>query len=190
MKIGARASFKTSRRQFLVRSSATIIASTFSPLTLATHSKLEVSEKKLLSFRNLHTNETLESCYWSDGQYNFDELAKINYILRDHRSNEISAIDHSLLDMLHRLHELTNSKAPFQIISGFRSVKTNEALRKNSSGVAKKSYHMQGKAIDVRLADVDLKELRNTAISLQTGGVGYYRKSGFLHLDTGRARNW
>lgn len=191
MKSGAHASLGTTRRQFLIRSTATIIASTLPSLALATSNKAILRDsKKLLTFRNLHTNETLSTCYWDEGHYNFDALAKINHILRDHRTQEVAAIDHQLLDLLHRLHTLTKSNAPFEIISGFRSEKTNQALRKSSTGVAKRSYHMQGKAIDVRLSDVDLKVLRDKAIALNAGGVGYYRKSGFLHIDTGRPRHW
>mgnify|MGYP003646903223 FL=1 len=92
--------------------------------------------------------------------------------------------------MLHTLHSLTQSNSAFEIISGYRSAKTNETLRNSTSGVAKRSLHMQGKAIDVRLPDIELKKLRDVAISLQAGGVGYYSRSGFLHLDTGRPRNW
>ncbi len=184
-------SLQKGRRQFLLYSAATLVASTFTPLAHASSNKIPLTEsKKLLSFRHLHTNETLQVCYWKDQRFDLDALAKINHILRDHRTHEIAAIDQQLLHLLHRLHEKTNSSAPFEIISGFRSEKTNEALRKSTTGVAKRSYHMQGKAIDVRLADVDLKLLRNTAIELQAGGVGYYSNSGFLHLDTGRPRNW
>jgi len=191
VKLDTHASFKISRRQLLIHSTATIIASSLSPIVHATSNQaLPRDSKKLLSFRNLHTNETLSASYWENGQYNFSELEKINYILRDHRTHEIAAIDHQLLDMLHRLHSLTNSNSPFEIISGFRSEKTNQALRKSTTGVAKRSYHMQGKAIDVRLADVELKTLRDKAIGLNSGGIGYYRKSGFLHIDTGRPRNW
>lgn len=191
MKTGAKASYKSSRRQFLLHSTVAIISSSISPLASASYTDVLIrSKEKHLSFKHLHTNEVLQCCYRKDDQYNFQAIAEINHILRDHRTNEVFAIDHQLLEMLHRLHTMTNSSMPFEIISGFRSLATNEKLRKSSTGVAKRSYHMQGKAIDVRLADVDLTTLRDTAISLQAGGVGYYRKSGFLHLDTGKPRNW
>ena len=191
LKPGSITSYTISRRKFLIQSSASLIAASFAPLASASINELTDNHaKKHLAFLHLHTNETLQCCFWDDNQFNLDALAKINHILRDHRSNEVVAIDRDLINLLHKLHTLTNSRAPFEIISGFRSEKTNEALRKKSTGVAKRSYHMQGKAIDVRLADVDLKTLRDTAISLQAGGVGYYQKSGFLHIDTGRTRNW
>lgn len=180
------------RRKFLIQSTVSLVAASLSPLTNASTNKIAniKTTEKHLSFIHLHTNETLQCCYWKNGQYDVVALNKINQLLRDHRTNEIAAIDHQLIDMLHKLRTTTDSSAPFEIISGYRSAKTNENLRKNTTGVAKRSYHMQGKAIDVRLADVNLKILRNTAIELQSGGVGYYSKSGFLHLDTGNPRNW
>ena len=99
-------------------------------------------------------------------------------------------MDPQLLDLLHLLHRKTESNAPFHVISGYRSPKTNARLRSASNGVAKRSLHMQGKAIDIRLPDIKLSRLRDAAISLQAGGVGYYAKSNFLHLDTGRPRSW
>jgi len=175
------------RRKFLVQATASALAVSCPQLILAnTHTRKE----KTLSFLNLHTHETLQCCYWRDNQLNLDALTKINHILRDHRTQEVAQIDYQVIDMLHTLHSLTGSSAPFEIISGYRSPKTNATLRKSTSGVAKRSLHMQGKAIDVRLPDIELKKLRDTAISLQAGGVGYYAKSGFLHLDTGTPRNW
>lgn len=180
------------RRKFLVQSSTALLTASLTPLAYASKSATPDpnTDKKQLAFIHLHTNETLQCCYWHNNNYIPEELSKINHLLRDHRTNEVTTIEPQLIDLLHQLHTLTNSKAPFEIISGYRSPRTNESLRKNSSGVAKRSYHMQGKAIDIRLADVDLKRLRDTAISLQAGGVGYYRKSGFIHIDTGRPRNW
>ena len=175
------------RRKFLLHASASALAASFPQLILA---NTNASKEKTLSFLNLHTNETLKCCYWKNNQLNLQALAKINHILRDHRTQEVAQIDGQIIDILHTLHSLTESSAPFEIISGYRSPKTNEALRNSSSGVAKRSLHMQGKAIDVRLADIELKKFRDVAISLQAGGVGYYSKSGFLHLDSGRPRNW
>lgn len=175
------------RRKFLIHASASVLAASFPQLILA---KTNAPEEKTLSFLNLHTNETLKCCYWKNNQLDLEALAKINHILRDHRTQEVAQIDHQIIDMLHTLHTLTESSAAFEIISGYRSPKTNESLRKSTSGVAKRSLHMQGKAIDVRLPDVELKEFRDVAISLQAGGVGYYSQSGFLHLDTGTPRNW
>ena len=111
-------------------------------------------------------------------------------MLRDHRSDELTAMDPSLLDLLYNLQQKTQGHGPFHVISGYRSPSTNNKLRKNSKGVAKKSLHMQGRAIDIRLPGSELKTLQHAALSLQAGGVGYYPKSNFIHLDTGRVRFW
>ncbi len=182
-----RISTNRNRRKFLIQASVSAFAASFPQLILANSN---IAKEKTLSFLNLHTNETLKCCYWKNNQLNIDALTKINYILRDHRTQEVAQIDHQIIEMLHTLHTHTESTAPFEIISGYRSPKTNETLRKSTSGVAKRSLHMQGKAIDVRLPDIELKKFRDIAISLQAGGVGYYSKSGFLHLDTGLPRNW
>lgn len=143
-----------------------------------------------LQFAHTHTGETLSVVYRNGTSYASGALGQINHHLRDHRSGEIYSMDTGLLDLLFELANVTNSREPFQVISGYRSPGTNAMLRKKGSGVAKRSLHMQGKAIDVRLADIPTSQLRRAAIDLQAGGVGYYPKSDFLHLDTGRVRTW
>lgn len=188
---------KLNRRKFLKCSVAVATASSFPQLIYANTTgtsviatSAEATSERTLEFINLHTDETLHSCYWSNGDYDPNSLNEINHILRDHRANEAYEMDASLIDLLHTLHQMTGSKAPFHIISGYRSPQTNEKLRKQTNGVAKRSLHMQGKAIDVRLPDVELVRLRDAAISLKAGGVGYYAKSNFIHLDVGKPRNW
>ena len=149
-----------------------------------------VSETRALSFRHLHTNEKLSIGYFADNQYLHESLSKINYLLRDFRSGEKYPIDPSLLDMLFSIQQATGSKGRYEIISGYRSPATNNMLRSKSNGVAKRSLHMQGKAIDIRLTDVSTDAVRRAAIALKEGGVGYYRKSNFVHLDTCRYRTW
>ena len=143
-----------------------------------------------LSFRHLHTGEQLTVAYAQGGTYVPDALMAVNRLLRDFRSNEVGVIDPALLDVLQRLAELTQSRAPFQIISGYRSPATNAMLHARSGGVASGSLHMRGQAIDIRLADVPLAHLRDAARSLGAGGVGYYPGSDFVHVDTGRLRYW
>lgn len=180
-------SSKFNRRRFLKCSAALVASSTFSPLI---HANTGLSSERTLEFINLHTDETLRCCYWANGEYDLDSLNEINHILRDHRANEVYEIDAKLVDFLHLLQKTTDSRTPFHIISGYRSPHTNEKLRKQSNGVAKRSLHMQGKAIDIRLPDVELTHLRDAAISLQAGGVGYYAKSDFIHVDIGKPRSW
>jgi len=148
-----------------------------------------IYEKKL-SFYNIHTGEFLKSTYWIEGEYIKDEIESIYKILRDFRTGEIKPIDLKLLDLLFDLQNIVKRKESFHIISGYRSPKTNLYLRKISKGVAKKSYHMKGMAIDINLPGVDLFTLKKAAISLKRGGVGYYPKSGFIHVDTGPIRYW
>jgi len=146
--------------------------------------------ERVLRLHNLHTGENLKATYWAEGQYIKAEMAALNRVLRDHRSNEIYTMDQRLFDMLYALQQQLDSNATYHVISGYRSPKTNAMLNSNSSGVAKRSLHVQGRAIDIRLPGVELTQLRQAALDLKAGGVGYYPKSGFIHVDTGRTRFW
>jgi uncharacterized protein YcbK (DUF882 family) len=147
-------------------------------------------EPRLLTFSHLHTGERLEVEYFSGGSYLPDALGAVNRVLRDFRSGDVGIIDPALLDLLHALRVQTGSERPFEIISGYRSPATNRMLNERSKGVATKSLHMSGQAIDIRLADVPLPALRDAALGLRRGGVGYYPGSNFVHVDTGRVRWW
>ena len=142
-----------------------------------------------LAFDNLHTGEKLAITYFENGSYIADALTQINHLLRDHRTGDIHHIDPALLDVLHTVKQKLALQQPFQIVSGYRSPKTNTMLNKTTHGVAKKSLHMQGKAIDICVEKPDLKHIRDVAIALGRGGVGYYPGS-FVHLDTGNVRSW
>jgi uncharacterized protein YcbK (DUF882 family) len=148
------------------------------------------SGDRTLSFYNTHTDEKLTATYLRGSSFDKGALKDINHILRDFRSGDVHPIDLKLLDLLTELHQKTGSKKPFQIISGYRSPKTNKMLNAESSGVAKRSMHLDGKAIDIRLADVPLHTLRATAVAMKVGGVGMYTVSNFVHVDTGRVRYW
>ncbi len=147
------------------------------------------SERRL-SFHHTHTDERLSLVYHDGRRYLPESLRRIDRFLRDFRTEEIHPIDPRLLDILYTVTLSTGARGRFEVISGYRSPKTNAMLRTKSSGVAKHSLHMQGKAIDVRLSDVDCGALRKCAVSLKQGGVGYYPRSNFVHLDTGRYRTW
>lgn len=185
------------RRRFLglMAGSAAVLATTNPTAALAKVSHSPLSAKtgdasRHLSFYNTHTQEKLSVVFWENGQYSKSGLRKLNKLLRDHRQNEFIEMDTGLYDQLWTLQQELGSKGVFQIISGYRSPKTNKLLRKSSKGVAKKSYHMQGRAIDVRLTDIPLRKLRSAALKMKAGGVGYYPSSNFIHLDTGPARSW
>ena len=175
-----------SRRRFLQISGGLAAGLLVSPAYAA----IDRGGQRQLSLHNLHTGEHVTRTYWADGEYLAEPLADIDRVLRDHRTDDVHPIDPQLLDVLHRLRDRVGCNKPFEIISGFRSPKTNSMLRGKSNGVAKKSLHMQGKAIDLRLPGHELGKLRQAALSLQAGGVGYYPRSNFLHLDTGRVRHW
>jgi len=158
---------------------------------VATPGRVRASGPRTLAFRHTHTGETLAIAYASGDAYVAGALARIEWLLRDFRTGESKPIDPALLDQLHALAGVTGSRAPFEVISGYRSPATNAALRqRGGGGVATHSLHLEGRAIDVRLADVALADLRDAALSLHAGGVGYYPDSAFVHVDTGRVRRW
>ena len=143
-----------------------------------------------LSFDNLHTGEKLSVDYWTQGRYEPEALAAVNHVLRDYRNGEVHVIDPKLLDLLNLLHRTLDSGATYSVISGYRSPATNAAMHERSAGVASHSLHMQGMAIDIRLADRDLKDLHAAATAMRAGGVGYYPSLDFVHVDVGRVRYW
>jgi uncharacterized protein YcbK (DUF882 family) len=148
------------------------------------------SVPRSLSFFNTHTGERLETVYWCEGAYRPEALGAIDHILRDHRTEEVKKIDPGLLDVLHSIRTTIGSETPFHVISGYRSPATNAELRLHERGVAAGSLHMTGRAIDIRLPGTRLQDLRGTARALKAGGIGYYPASDFVHVDTGRVREW
>jgi len=148
------------------------------------------SVERKLQFYNLHTGESLDTTFCVQGSFVKDSLQDINHLLRDHRTNEICSMDPRLLTLLDDLKGMLGVKQPFHIISGYRSAETNQMLSQQSSAVAKKSLHMQGKAIDIRIPGVNTQALHKSALALQGGGVGLYTRSDFVHLDVGRVRSW
>lgn len=145
---------------------------------------------RTLVLHNTHTAETVRAAYCRDGAWCADGLETLSRALRDHRTGDVHPIDRNLLDLLHDVAARCDRDPEFEVISGYRSPRTNAKLHDRSSGVAKKSLHMEGRAIDVRLVGHDLAALRDTALGMQRGGVGYYAGSRFVHLDTGRVRAW
>ena len=143
-----------------------------------------------LSLKCMHTGHAATAAYVRDGNYDAEAVKALQFVLKDWRTGDVIEIDRKLLDLLFALHRKVESSEPFQVISAYRSPKTNAKLAATNKGVAKKSLHMQGRAIDIRLPNRDLKQLHRAALDLEGGGVGLYTRSGFLHLDTGRVRRW
>jgi uncharacterized protein YcbK (DUF882 family) len=151
-------------------------------------------ETRTLSMKQIHTGETITVTYMVNGKYVPSAMKKINWFLRDWRRNEATTMDPRTIDLVWELHADLGSKKPVHIVSGFRSAKTNAFLKRSGRNVAKKSQHIQGKAMDIFFPDVPTIKMRNSALVRKVGGVGYYRSSGgptgFLHVDSGRVRHW
>jgi uncharacterized protein YcbK (DUF882 family) len=147
-------------------------------------------EIRSLRFYHTHTGQELDVVYFDNGSYRPDAVRQVNAFLADWRNGKAHRIDPKLLDILWEIQQVTGNSDRYEIISAYRSPETNALLRSRSKGVAKKSQHMEGRAIDVRLRGLDTRVLRDTALSLGKGGVGYYDKSDFVHIDTGRVRRW
>ena len=173
------------RREFL--RGAGLAALSIAPWGVASARLLE---RRSLSFVHTHTGESLSTVYYEGGAYRAAGLERVNHLLRDFRTEDVHPIDPGVLDILFQLQILADRDEPYQVISGYRSPRTNASLRKSSSGVAEHSLHMEGRAIDVRLGGFRTSKLRELALGLQRGGVGFYPKSDFVHLDNGRLRYW
>ena len=145
---------------------------------------------RVLSLYNTHTGERLKRTYWSQGVYIREHIKEIEWLLRDHRQHLSHVYDLKIFDMLYQLQHLIGTRKPFHVISGYRTPETNAMLFRTTSGVDKKSFHMSGRAIDIRVPRYDIARLHKAALSLQAGGVGYYPRSNFIHLDTGKVRSW
>ncbi|NTU76428.1 MAG: DUF882 domain-containing protein [Alphaproteobacteria bacterium] len=183
--------FDGTRRRFLQLGLMATACSVASP-AWAVVPRLKGSSKndRALSFHNLHTDERLRVAYWREGTYNRPGLAQINHILRDFRSGDVSAMSPRLMDLLYDLQRKLGNDNALEIISGYRSPRTNAMLASASSGVARQSYHTKGMAIDIRLSGTPLSTLHNTALAMRRGGVGYYPSSDFVHVDVGPLRKW
>jgi len=188
-KIRAALGLMVSRRS-IITGSLVAMASSFIPRRAFSAVKDLLLPERSLFLYNIYTGEKLQADYWSNGEYVTDSLTEINHIFRDHLTETIKAIDTDLLDLLFSLKEKLNIREPFHIISGYRTPQTNAKLRKRSRGVAKNSLHMYGKAVDIRVPGYSTKTLRLSAMELRGGGVGYYPRSGFVHIDVGEVRYW
>ena len=175
-----------SRRRFIT-ASAGLVAGIF--IASPFRSMASRTQYHSLSFYHTHTGETL-NLNFNLKTCKSDNTKELYHFLRDFRTGDIHPIDIRLISMLCNLQRQVDSSGTFEVISGYRSPATNTKLHKASNGVAKKSLHMKGRAIDIRLSDVPTKKLRAVACAMQDGGVGYYAKSDFIHLDTGRFRTW
>ncbi|GGA75120.1 membrane protein [Neiella marina] len=182
---------KLSRRHFVTAASGMAFVAGFGAPAVALAATTKASNNcRQLALTHIHTGESATLVYFENGHYLDEGVAEISHLLRDFRTNETLAMDRSVLDQLYLLNSQLGFAKPMEIIGGYRSPKTNEKLRQEGRGVAKKSYHMKGQAIDVAFPGVAIANVRKAAISMKAGGVGYYPKSGFIHLDSGPVRSW
>jgi len=177
------------RRRFLRLGVAALTAASL-PRQIYAGGTVESRRERMLAFFNTHTGERLKITYWEQGQYIGEALSQIDNLLRDHLANETKEIAPKLLDLLFAIRSRLDSREPFHVISGYRSNRTNAYLRAHTSGVAENSLHTVGQAIDIRLPGRDLRTLRQVALELKSGGVGFYPKSNFVHVDIGGVRRW
>ena len=170
----------------------TAAAFALTPLTDASTKtrKQIVYPERSLSLNNAHTGESERVVYWADGTYLPEGLNRINWILRDFRTSEIKSIDPRLLNILYLLTRSLDMHQPVLVLSGYRSKQTNDMLRRTTEGVARRSFHMAGRAIDIRMPKVPTQHVQRAALKLGGGGVGYYPSSNFVHLDSGPVRTW
>jgi uncharacterized protein YcbK (DUF882 family) len=174
-------------RRKVLRMGAWLATVCFAPRALA---GARGPAERSLALVNSHTGETLETVYWTQGTYQSAALDAINHILRDHREDSACTMDLKLIDLLYAMKRKLGTESPFCIVSGYRTPKTNSWLRQRRHGVARRSLHMLGQAVDLYLPGHALRHLHRSAVSLKAGGVGYYPDSGFIHIDVGRVRYW
>jgi len=178
-----------SRRKFIGFMLCAGMSGIFPKSVLAAIDEVTTPERSL-SLHNPHTKDNFNGIYWRNGKYVSASLKSINHIMRDFHAHDIKQIDTHLLDLLYGISIKLKPGKPFQVISGYRSPETNAKLRKYGKGAAKNSYHIQGKAVDIRLPGYRTSALRRAAYKMKSGGVGYYPHQRFVHIDVGPIRYW
>jgi uncharacterized protein YcbK (DUF882 family) len=162
----------------------------FAPSAPIEPPQLDLTSPRTLSMTNVNSGESINVTYWSDGTYHREALDQLNHFLRDVKTNEQTEMDPHVLDVLWHTMQLTGFHGTVEVLSAYRSPETNAWLASVSRGVAQDSQHMNGNAMDIRFPGVPVYKIRQAARSLQMGGVGFYPRSGFVHLDTGPIRYW
>lgn len=177
------------KRDLLKIGGAGLIASLV-PFSLAKTANASSNGTWKVAFRHAHTGESFSGVYRVGDKYLPEAFERINYVLRDFRTKEVFPMDPHIIDILSLVHNKLDANEPYSILSAYRSPKTNAMLGRNTRGVASNSFHMYGQATDIRIPGYNAKKIRNVAQSLKAGGVGYYPRSGFVHVDTGAVRSW
>jgi uncharacterized protein YcbK (DUF882 family) len=160
------------------------------PLAFAKPAEAAANETWRVVFRHAHTGESFNGVYRVGNKYLPEAFERLNYVLRDFRTGEVFPMDPRVIDLMSIVQKKTKQKQPLEVYSGYRSPKTNGRLRHESSGVAKNSFHMYGQAVDFHIKGYSTRNLQKIALDMKSGGVGYYPKSDFVHMDTGSVRSW
>jgi uncharacterized protein YcbK (DUF882 family) len=177
------------RRRFIKMAIFSGLTAFFPVRALASIPDITPQDRSLWLYNPI-TEETLSTTYWFNGQYVPQALDKIDYIMRDHRTGEVKSIDLGLINLLHAIKMQIGLDEPFHVVSGYRCRKSNELLRKSGRNAARNSYHLKGQAADIRLPDGHLASLLKVATVIKGGGVGYYPRDNFVHVDVGPVRYW
>ncbi|MBS0520111.1 MAG: DUF882 domain-containing protein [Proteobacteria bacterium] len=162
----------------------------FAPSAPIEPPQLDTTSPRSLSMVNVNSGETISVTYWADGSYRREALDQLNHFLRDVKTGEQTEMDPLVLDVLWQTMQICGYHGTVEVLSAYRSPETNAWLASVSRGVARDSQHMNGNAMDIRFPGVPVFKIRQAARSLQMGGVGFYPRSGFVHLDTGPIRYW
>ena len=174
------------RRRFLALAAGALVSTLAAPAIAAPHPPA----RRAIALGHLHTGEKVDLVYWADGHYQPAALKRIAWLLRDYRTDKIHPIDPRLVDLLAALRQRLRVSTPLLVVCGYRSPESNALLASMSEGVATNSFHMAGAAIDLRVEGRALSAVRLAALSLRGGGVGYYPRSNFVHVDVGPVRHW
>ncbi len=177
---------QVSRRSFLKKSAIITSAAMMSQSEILA----STNEEKVLKLYNVHLNKTFYAPFFEKNYYKLSGLFEINKAFIDYRAKEMKRIDVKLVNLLYEIKQHLGYDKQFNIVSGYRSPHTNAMLRKKREGVAKNSFHIKGQAVDIYVPNVSLRKLRDVALGLQKGGVGYYPSSHFVHVDVGPVRSW
>jgi uncharacterized protein YcbK (DUF882 family) len=183
------AAIRISRRALLGAFAATAVSAApqFSKAFAFVRGAGDIRRLRLYSGR---TGESVDTLYWIDGEYIPEVLTEINHFFRDWRTDQVHQIDTRTLDILAASHSILRINEPYLLLSGYRSPATNAMLRRQSSGVARNSLHMQGQAADLRLESRSVSQVARAAAACEAGGVGRYSRSNFTHMDCGVVRTW
>jgi uncharacterized protein YcbK (DUF882 family) len=182
---------KRASRALMVANTILLILAPIGARTQPRNVPSQPGRDHLLQLYNPHTGERLDIVYRRDDEYIPSALEKLDYFLRDHQTGDVRHLDPRLYDILSDLTvSVGHPGGEIDIVCGYRTSSTNESLRANSNGVAKNSLHIKAEAIDLRMPGIDTLKLRRAALALHRGGVGYYPRSDFIHVDVGRVRRW